>query len=609
MMLASWIRQWSNPDSITFALRFCLAVWLTWIISLVLDSQATGTAMMTAAIIQITGSRGASIKKSVARLVGTFVGGAYVLFVASATMIDAWLFNTCIILGIVGSLGIASYYHRRVAYMFAVVGITLSLVGFPLALEPDMTNLFDHVQLRCIGISFGILMSMLAGFIIPYTDDKRELLFVKAQTDRFIKELFRTELSSVTKLIRAFLSLMGKKWLAVDDEIYGSHSEKSIKDKNRATFYDCINIGVQAIEFRKLGDAIGMSAEAWEELEQSEFDLAVTPDYVSRWQLTDHTLIKLFEATAAAFSQQLGSFNNQESVYDYSENKYVDEISSFTDGYLVLSNMARAALALFLLSFMWIELQWQDGMSAIIMAGMISSVYASTPGAEGAFSTNIYAQFVAGAFAFLINFIVMPIGSPVILFITGFIGVYIMAYWFWQSHSLLKIVLMVSLFSWSNLVPLTSSPSYDFAQFLNSIIANLVGLLVLWTAYQVLPSRKTADVIKKRLTRLIKRLKSGDQHTKTKININNLILSSYSFLIDESDDDSVFTLLYTKALTRVLDEEPIKLENRKLLLSSLDNGRKELKQNQKLTDLVEAKISAGGDVSYNWFTLSRLLNA
>ncbi|GAM74763.1 hypothetical protein JCM19241_1106 [Vibrio ishigakensis] len=84
MMLMTWIRQWSNPDSMTFAFRFCLAVLLTWMISLLFDSQATGTAMMTAAIIQITGTRGASIKKSVARLAGTFIGGAYVLFVASA---------------------------------------------------------------------------------------------------------------------------------------------------------------------------------------------------------------------------------------------------------------------------------------------------------------------------------------------------------------------------------------------------------------------------------------------------------------------------------------------------------------------------------------------
>ncbi|GEM77759.1 FUSC family protein [Vibrio superstes] len=609
MMLVNLIRQWSNPDSVTFALRFCLAVMLTWMASLLLDSQATGTAMMTAAIIQITGNRGASFKKSAARLAGTVIGGMYVLFVASVTMIDAWLFNSFIILGIVVSLGISSYFHRRVAYMFAVVGITLSLVGFPIAAEADLTNLFDHVQLRCIGISFGILMSMLAGFIIPYADDKRELLFVKGQTDRFIAELFHSEASKVTKLIRAFLSLVGKKWLAVDDEIYGSEGNRSVKQKSRATFYDCINIGVQAIELRKLGDAIGMSKEAWQNLEEDNFELDPNSDFVTRWELSDLSLVDLFVSHATDFSKQLKAFKQQEVVYDYSETKYVDDINSFTDGYLVLCNMARAAFALFLLSFMWIELQWTDGMSAIIMAGMISSVYAANPGAEGAFSTNVYAQFVAGAFAFLINFIIMPIGSPVIMFITGFVGVYIMAYGFWQSRSLLKVVFMVSLFSWSNLVPLTNVPSYDFAHFLNSVLANLVGLLVLWTSYQLLPSRKTADVIKKRLTRLIKRLKQGEKNVKTKININNLILSSYSFLIDESDDDSVFTLLYTKALTRILDEEELSVEQRKLLLSSLDKNKKNLVLNQNLTELIEDKMAGKEQVRYNWFALSRLLNA
>ncbi len=63
-MLATIARQWTNPESVAFALRFCLAVLMTWGLSLLMDSSATSTSMATAAIIQITGSRGASIKKS-----------------------------------------------------------------------------------------------------------------------------------------------------------------------------------------------------------------------------------------------------------------------------------------------------------------------------------------------------------------------------------------------------------------------------------------------------------------------------------------------------------------------------------------------------------------
>ncbi|GEA61074.1 FUSC family protein [Vibrio comitans] len=605
-MLTSWLRQWTNPESATFALRLALALLLTWTLSLLMDSRSTGTAMMTAAIIQITGSSGASFKKSLARFTGTIVGGIYILLVASVTLIDAWLYNSFIILGIVVSLGIASYFHRRIAYMFAVVGITLALAGFPVAADADMSNLFDHVQLRCVAISFGILMSMIAGFIIPYADDAKELRSIKTYTHKFIDDLFQAEESKETKLIRGFLSLVSNKWLAVDDEIYGSTANKDRKQKRRSVFYDCINLGVQAIALRKLGDAIGFTQDAWQELKQQSFKLNDESDFVSRFELSEYELLM---EKASEFSVNLAAFSHQETVFDYKQSKYINDIDHFTDGYLVLSNMLRAALALFMLSFMWIELQWSDGMGAIIMAGMVISVYAANPGAEGAFSTNVYAQFVAGLFAFFVNFIVMPIGSPLLTFAAGFAGYYVMAYWFWQSKSLLKVVLMVSLFSWSNMVPLGASPSFDFAQFLNTLVANLVGLFALWMAYQIIPSRKTSTIVKKRFMNMLNRLKNKPEGEKAKINVNNLVLSSYSYLIDESDEESVFTLIYTRALVRLLEEEKVDGAERTLLLASLDSGKAALKSNKELITLVNSKINADSKLNYNWFNLSKLLVA
>ncbi|GAM60801.1 hypothetical protein JCM19232_3743 [Vibrio ishigakensis] len=50
-------------------------------------------------------------------------------------------------------------------------------------------------------------------------------------------------------------------------------------------------------------------------------------------------------------------------------------------------------------------------------------------------------------------------------------------------------------------------------------------------------------------------------------------------------------------------------EQRKLLLASIDNGKTNLKLNQKLVDLIEHKIGSKEEVNYNWFALSRLLHA
>ncbi|GAL35843.1 hypothetical protein JCM19240_4778 [Vibrio maritimus] len=567
--------------------------------------------MATAAIIQITGSRGASIKKSAARIVGTLTGGLYVLFIASATLIDSWLFNAFLIFGIVTSLGIASYFHNRVSYMFAVVGITLSLVGFPLAVNPDMANLFDHVQLRCVGIAFGILMSMVAGMVIPYPDDHQELSAVKKYTQGFLNKLFLSGEDSSTTLIRGFLVFVSKKWQLVDDEIYGSRHEQQDKLSSRAAFYDSINIGVRAIELKQLGDQVGMTKDAWALLIASRFNIVVDEEFRQQWQLAKTSRTQMFAEQVVLFSQQLARLTTEEATFDYSKKQYVSDIGRFTDGLVVVNNMLRAAVALFALSFMWIELQWEDGMTAMIMAGMIFSVYAANPGAEQAQSANFYAQLVAGVFGFIVTFGVMPIGSPWLVAVASFIGVYLMAYWYWQSKSLLKVVCMVSLFSWTNLVPLTSTPSFDFAHFLNSNVANITALMVMWCSFQLIPVRSTAQVIKRELRVFFTRFQNTNEEARKALNISNWILAAYAYLVSESDTMSINRMLFLKALQTVVNENKISEQEKQLLLSSVNKELLESKTNEETSLLIEDKRNTAAMHDFNWFILCeryRLLN-
>ncbi|MGR5364116.1 FUSC family protein [Vibrio mediterranei] len=602
-MLTTITRQWTQPESVMFALRFCLGVFLTWGVSLLLDSSATGTSMATAAIIQITGSRGASIKKSAARIMGTLIGGAYVLFVASASLIDSWLFNSFIILGIVTSLGIASYFHGRVSYMFAVVGITLALVGFPLAAEPDMANLFDHVQLRCIGITFGILMAMVAAMIIPFADDQHELYSVKAYTENFLSKLFVSDESKATKLTRAFLVFVSKKWQLVDDEIYGSAGDKEDKLTSRTAFYDSINMGIRGIELKKLGETIGLPKKAWQKLIDVGFDLNIDAEALTEWQVEDTELVTVFNQEIALFATQLIQFHKISPTFDYANKEYANDIGRFTDGYVVINNMLRGAIALFILSFMWIELQWSSGMSAMIMAGMVMSVYAANPGAEKAQGPNLYAQFVAGPFAFIVNFVVMPIGSPWIVAVVSFIGVYLLAYWFWQSKSLFKVVCMVSLFSWTSLVSLSSAPSYDFANFLNSIIANITGLLVLWGTFYLIPARSTEEVIKKELKQFVIRFKNTSVDQRKALNISNWILSSYAYLTNVSDLVSIRRLLYLKALQNVINNEVLDKGDKDILLSSINQDFFKFGSNKEFSEFINVKSQTIANSNFRWFML------
>ena len=93
------------------------------------------------------------------------------------------------------------------------------------------------------------------------------------------------------------------------------------------------------------------------------------------------------------------------------------------------------------------------------------------------------------------------------------------------------------------------------------------------------------------------------------MNLNNLFLSFYPHVLGENEDDTVFRLLYTKSIVRVLANEMLDSVERDVLLSSLDSDKEQLLKNQTLQKLVSSRVSDQAQLNYNWFALMKLCNS
>ena len=155
----------SDGQAVIYAAKSFSAAMLAYYLALSIGLQRPSWAIITVYIVSQT-SAGASLSRSVYRLVGTVVGAAATVIIVPTFVNQPILCSVVLALWIAGSLCLSLLERTPRGYAFLLAGYTASLIGFPAVSAPG--TIFDLAVTRVEEIAIGILCAgLIHRFVLP----------------------------------------------------------------------------------------------------------------------------------------------------------------------------------------------------------------------------------------------------------------------------------------------------------------------------------------------------------------------------------------------------------------------------------------------------------
>lgn len=155
----------SDAQAILFSAKSFAAAMLAYYLALSIGLQRPSWAIITVYIVSQT-SVGASLSRSVYRLLGTLVGAAATVFIVPTFVNQPILCSAMLALWIAGCLCLSLLERTPRGYAFLLAGYTASLIGFPAVSVPG--TIFDLAVIRVEEIAIGILCAgLIHRFVLP----------------------------------------------------------------------------------------------------------------------------------------------------------------------------------------------------------------------------------------------------------------------------------------------------------------------------------------------------------------------------------------------------------------------------------------------------------
>lgn len=155
----------SDGQAVIYAAKSFSAAMLAYYLALSIGLQRPSWAIITVYIVSQT-SAGASLSRSVYRLVGTVVGAAATVIIVPTFVNQPILCSVVLALWIAGSLCLSLLERMPRGYAFLLAGYTASLIGFPAVSAPG--TIFDLAVTRVEEIAIGILCAgLIHRFVLP----------------------------------------------------------------------------------------------------------------------------------------------------------------------------------------------------------------------------------------------------------------------------------------------------------------------------------------------------------------------------------------------------------------------------------------------------------
>ena len=478
---------------ITMALGLCL--WVGFELSIDMTYSAVATVCVLAAP-----NSGAVFSKSKWRFVGTIAGGLFFVLMATFFVQAPWLFFIGLALWTALCYVVSVYYRFFQAYAAALAGYTASiLLGSTTDLNSVVVIAIDRVSevalgVACIAVVFGI-GHIRRGIVRLEPELKAQATRILEMTESILKtpttanqiSLLRLWVSETSKLqLSLFL-------LAEEEADYAKQSrsiELALLDiftplsqfaesmlalgqatdspeisKARESVLDCLRF----LSTNKTPDAVqDMIKRNVENLQKPLDDALLQIHDLHQREQVMYILVRLSRLLTALMIYRKA--RNDVSTYP---NRIVGQL---VNRKIVFFDAVGVFLGYLFFSWFWVQSQWPYGTDAIIIFASILLLQLNTDRPVLGTISMIWGFLLASFVVLIIKFTLLPLSGDFTWLILCTALALIPGCWFKVDSKTVAIGGGYFLF-FSMLMRYSNEMSYDFADFVNTALACIIGLL------------------------------------------------------------------------------------------------------------------------------------
>ncbi|AIY43314.1 putative membrane protein [Collimonas arenae] len=532
-----WIDN--HGENLLHVSKILIATMLALGLSLLFDLSKPGTAMVTV-IIVLQPRSGLVLAKGFYRFIGTVIGVIMSIILAASFTQQPVLFLAAGACWVALCTAGSTIFRNFQSYAFVLAGYTLVIVGLPAALQPDQA--FDIAMTRLAEVMLGLLCAgVVSDVLFPKHLSDVLLLTVRKRFADFKTFIALDESSAVSRPVRErmvlrfigeVISLEALRTSSVFESAAGHLQSLQLRQLNNAfmtastTFHSLDQLfgRLQASGKRSTLNALMMEYKAIVRALSSQ-------DRTQLKQIRNglpQRLVALRRALAASidsaasdpldfdsatelltrFADELLIYARIHAVVIQAEMHMADDVQlpahyvARTDPTLIFTSALRAAIGFGISSLFWIQTGWVSGADAVVMATVVSALFAAAPA-----PVKIVRQFMIGAalggfFGFLSAYYLQSQAENFTMLCIALAPFILIGAWLTTTRKYSGIGTGILLFFFTY-ASIGSNYQFDMLELLNGMAGGLIGVAIASVMYQIIdPS--DSRWIKRRLARALR---------------------------------------------------------------------------------------------------------
>ncbi|WP_211472014.1 FUSC family protein [Collimonas humicola] len=518
--------------------KILLATLMALGLSLLFDLSKPGTAMVTV-IIVLQPRSGLVLAKGFYRFIGTSVGVIVSIILAAAFTQQPVLFLAAGACWLAFCTAGSTIFRNFQSYAFVLAGYTLVIVGLPAALQPAQA--FDIAMTRLSEVMLGLLCAgVVSDVLFPKHLSDVLLLTVRKRFADFKKFIALDDSAAmprparermVLRFIGEVISLEALRTSSVFESASGHLQSLQLRQLNTAfmtastTFHSLDQLfgRLQAAGKRSTLDALMMeyraiaralSSQDRAQLKQVRNGIPGRLAALRRGLAAsggDGSHLLDFDSAAellARFADELLIYARIHAIVIQAEMHMADDVQlpahyvARTDPTLIVTSALRAAIGFILSAWFWIQTGWVSGTDAVVMATVVSALFAAAPSPIKVVRQFMIGGALGGFFGFLSAYYLQSQAENFTMLCIALAPFILIGAWLTTTRKYAGIGTGILLFFFSY-ASIGSNYQFDMLELLNGMAGGLLGVAIASVMYQIIdPS--DSRWIKRRLARALR---------------------------------------------------------------------------------------------------------